>query len=46
MHLLWINPLLNQSKSDNKTEEDQKWKEQECVLLDLNFYNYHVQNKF
>lgn len=46
MHLLWINPLQNQSKSDNKSEEDQKWKEEERVLLNLHFYNYHVQNTF
>lgn len=45
-YLLCINPLRNQSKSDNKSEEDQKWKEQECVLLNLHFYNYHVQNIF
>lgn len=46
MHLLWINPLWNQSKSDNKSEEDQKLKEQECVLLNLHFYNNHAQNIF
>lgn len=45
MYLLCINPLRNQSKYDNKSEEDEKWKEQERVLLNLHFQNYHVQNK-